>query len=437
MNFAQRTLQRVAPAGLACALSLGSAAPAHAASPTALERRLEESLRLIDALTHRLEQVEKQLADAKTPAAAPPAAAVSTDARLEVVERTMNQLTAPGNRDLREPGLPLHGFADVGFSHSRRAPPGQRDGFAIGSLDFYLTPEFGANVKTLMELNFGATSDGGTTVDLERMQIGYAFGDALTVWLGRFHTPFGYWNMAYHHGGEIQPSILRPRMLDFEDDGGILPVHTTGAWATGGVRVGPDKLVYNIYVGNGARIADGELSPNPQGDDNRNKAVGLGLNYRFGGKLDGLVLGVNALRQTVGAYDAKDTLTSRTELNLVGGHAAYEMNDWLIVAEYYRMINLDLSSGTGRHGSGAGYLHVGYAFQERWAPYYRFEKASLDQTDKYFMAQANGRSYSRHVVGLRYNLDPRAAVKFELNRTDDKGVGHPTDQFRLQYAIGF
>jgi hypothetical protein len=443
MNLARTLSRRVALVSAVVMVNIGSAAWAQPADNAQLERRLEQSMRLIESLTGRIEQLEKQLAAQKTPAiaatpaAAPAAPSETANARLDEVEKTVAQITASSSRELRDPGLPLHGFADVGLKQSRHAPPGQRDGFAVGSLDLYLTPELGGNVKTLVELNFGVEGNGEAYLDLERAQIGYAFSDQLTTWLGRFHTPFGYWNMAFHHGAQIQPSILRPRMLDFEDDGGILPVHTVGAWGTGGLRLGSDKLVYNLYVGNGTRIHDGQLDVNPAGDDNNNKVLGFGLVYRFGGVLDGLSLGANGLRQTVGAYDATDSLTSQTRLGILGGHAVYDNNGWELIGEYYRLRNKDLSAGSGSHGSWAGYAHVGRSFLDLWMPYYRFEKASLDQGDNYFLAQANGRSYSRHVLGLRYNVDPRAAAKIEFNRTDDQGVGHTVDELRFQYAVSF
>jgi hypothetical protein len=444
MNVVRQVWRALASVAFVAASSLGPCAPAWSADTAQLERRLDDSLRLIEALTSRLEQLEKQLGATRAPAdasvaAATPARAASAptpDARLDEVERTLGQLAASNGRDLREPGLPLHGFVDAGLVGSRAALPGQRNGFAVGSLDFYLTPELGPHVKTLVELNFGVTDRGETEADLERAQIGYAFNDALTVWLGRFHTPFGYWNMAFHHGAQLQPSILRPRMLDFEDDGGILPVHTTGAWANGSVRLGSDRLVYNLYLGNGTRIVNGQLDPNPAGDDNGNKVLGFGLNYRFGAALDGFTVGVSGLQQSVNAYDANDALTSRTRLFLLGGHAAYDNDGWEVIGEYYRLRNRDLGGGAS-HGSWTGYAHIGRTFDDRWMPYYRFEKAALDQADNYFLAQTNGRSYRRHVLGLRYNADPRAAVKLELNRTDDAGIGHAIDQIRLQYAVSF
>src|SRR5207237_2007493 len=171
-------------------------------------------------------------------------------------------------------------FADVGWSQRRHAAPGERSGFAVGSLDFYLTPDIG-KVRTLVEMNVGVEEDGETVIDLERAQIVYSFSDQLTLWLGRFHTPFGYWNMAFHHGAQIQTSILRPRFLDFEDDGGVLPVHTTGLWGTGGLRTGGGKLVYHVYAGNGTTIEKGALDPNAGGDDNGNRVVGFGIHHRF------------------------------------------------------------------------------------------------------------------------------------------------------------
>lgn len=426
--------------GLAAALSLGVASYAHAAAdqPPA-DRRLE---RMIESLTSRIEQLERLLEASRVreTTAAPASPAQSGDLQAARPRSTAEALDPPpasAGFDSPDHGLPLHGFADVGAAQTRHAQPGQHAGFAVGSLDLYLTPELGANVKTMVEVNFGVSRSGKTEVDIERAQIGYAFNDLLTLWLGRFHTPFGYWNMAFHHGAQIQTSILRPRLLEFEDDGGILPVHTTGLWATGGLRWGPGRLVYNVYAGNGTRISDGTLNPNTGGDDNTNKVVGLGLTYRFLGALAGLEAGVNGSRQIVNAYDGADVITSRTRVGTLGAHMVYASDEWETIAEYYRWRNQDLGGGRDLHYSAASYAQIGRTLADRWTPYYRFEKATLDQSDTYFAAQANGRSYTRHVLGLRLNVDPRAAVKFEVNRTSDEGIGHSVDELRFQYAISF
>jgi hypothetical protein len=454
MNLVPRSRRppwRIWLAALALAQALPAIAQTATPDPAALAQQLERSLRLIDALTARVEQLEKQLAGTArdkptaTAAAAPASGAAvavaskadnTTITRIDQLEKTIDQLTAAAGRESRDGGLPLHGFADVGWSQVRHPAAGQRSGFAVGSLDFYLTPEIG-KVRTLVEMNVGVEQDGETVIDLERAQIGYSFSDALTLWLGRFHTPFGYWNMAFHHGAQIQTSILRPRFLNFEDDGGVLPVHTTGVWGTGGMRTGAGKLVYHLYAGNGTTIKDGALDPNAGGDDNGNRVVGFGINHRFSGTLDGVALGLHGLTQTVHAYDATGALQSRTRLRMLGAHAVYDDDGWELIGEAYRLRDSDLSGSGGSHDNTLGYVHLGHAFADRWVPYARWERASLDATDDYFASLATGRSYTRRMLGMRYNADPRAALKLEWNRTHDDGIGHAVDELRMQYAVGF
>ena len=154
--------------------------------------------------------------------------------------------------------LPIHGFADVDWA---QATPGQpiretTRNFVLGNLDFYLNPQFSDHVKSLVELVFEPGLDTQQYgVDLERIQMGYTFTDDFTLWAGRFHTPLGYWLTTYHHGAEIQTSIYKPRVIDWEDHTGFLPAHSVGLWGTGRIRLGAeDKLNYDVWIANGSRI---------------------------------------------------------------------------------------------------------------------------------------------------------------------------------------
>jgi hypothetical protein len=107
------------------------------------------------------------------------------------------------------------------------------------------------------------------------------------------------------------------------------------------------------------------------------------------------------------------------------------------VAEYYHFRNEDLSGGTGRYASWAGFAQAGRRF-DLWIPYARVERASLDQADNYFALQASGRSYRRLAFGLRYDLTPDSALKAELGRT--RREESPTvdfNQLLMQFAIRF
>ena len=389
-----------------------------------LERKLDLSLKVIDKLEKRVEQLERSRNTAATTAAAAPGpsgpgatTSPAEDERIKALERSVAQMSSGDSVRATTAGLPLHGFADVEYHHTtlERADD-RRSGFALGNLDFFMTPEFG-RVKTLAELNFEIESDTGeVSTDLERLQIGYTFSDNFTGWAGRFHTPYGYWNNAFHHGIQIQPSATRPRFIDFEDKGGILPAHTVGLWAVGKARAYGGQWQYDAWAANGSRIVDGTLDFNQYRDDNRNTAVGGSLGYRFGGAADGLLVGLHGLREEVDVYAAGEKL-ARTRLAFGGGYFYLDRDNWEAIGEYYRFRNADLSGGTGTHSSWAAFVHLGYTLNDVWTPYYRWEKAALDQSDAYFAAQESGRSYTRHVLGIRYLLNPSTSVLLEGNRT--------------------
>ena len=365
----------------------------------------------------------------------------ATDAeRIDALEKQVNQIEAsrPAPAEL---GLPLHGFLDVRAGYQGNDGP---RGFSVGNLDFYLTPKIGDRIKGLVELVFEVDSaTGEISADLERAQIGYVFSDAATVWAGRFHSPWGYWNTAFHHGAQIQTSITRPQFLEFEDHGGIIPAHTVGLWATGVLPVPAGKITYDAFGGNAARIdldspggtpGSGQLNPNTAAATNNRGAAGFNLGYIFPGPAEGLKVGVHGYISTVNDNAVPQ---NSTRVRFAGGYFAYLDNDWEIMGEYYGFSNVDQSGTSGTHKSSAGYLQVGYIV-ERWTPYIRGEKTSLDQTDAFFAQQAQGGSYERAVAGVRYDLDPRAALKLEVTRTrfTDRVVSS-VNEVQAQWAIRF
>ncbi len=372
--------------------------------------------------------------------AASAGAYAATDAeRIDRLEQQVSQLSAGmAERPAGDEGLPLHGFMDV---DARTANHGGLKGFGLGNVDFYLVPRIGDRIKGLIELNFEVSESGELSTDLERMQIGYVFSDAWTVWAGRFHSPWGYWNTAYHHGAQIQTSITRPRFLEFEDRGGIIAAHSVGLWGTGAVRAGGGKITYDLYTGNSQRIGlnagapgSGVLDPNLGSSTNHNAMAGFNLGYLFSATSDGLKLGVHGYTAKI---DDDAVPIDSTQVRFFGAYGVYLANDWEILAEHYRFANHDLSGSAGTHPSWAGYAQIGRLFG-RWTPYARFEKALLDQTDAYFAQQESGQSYSRSVAGVRFDLDPRAALKLEANRTRslDRLISS-YNELRAQFAIRF
>lgn len=403
--------------------------------------QIAQNAELMARLAARIEQLEHDKpAVATVPPAAPvqPAEASAAEQRIELLERNVTQIANAAARGNSNAGVAVHGFADLGYESSNKAvEDGRKRGFKLGNVDFYLVPELGGRLKSLVELAFEYGEDGSLGTDLERLQIGYQVSDNLLVWAGRFHTPYGYWNNAFHHGAQIQTAVTRPKMVAFEDQGGILPAHLVGLWAAANARVGEGKAELDVYAGNGNRLVDGVLDYNAVKDDNRNMLVGFNARYRFGGELDGLTLGSHGLRQQVNAYAAGSQL-GRSRVSMLGAYGVYDSHDWEIISEYYHFSDLDLLGHGGRRGSWAGFVQLGKTVGADLTPYARYEKANLDQGDSYFQYQDSGRSYQRKVVGVRYEVNPKAVLKFELNRSDEsKDGGQKYNEARVQVGTRF
>lgn len=432
-------------AGLVTVLPLSAHAAGEADRIKDLERKLERSMQLIEELSSKVQKLEANKGEGRDS---------KQIERMDTLERQVTQISAASGQSKAD-GVPLHGFADVGYALSNRGniQGSGPKGFGVGSFALYLNPQLGDRVKTLVELIFEVDEAGEVMTDLERVQMGYTFSDAATAWGGRFHTPYGYWNTAYHHGAQIQASILRPRFLDFEDKGGIMPAHTVGAWLTGNVRAGEGKVNYDLYAGNGPRIGSdgsnvaGTLNLNAGGDDNHQAMVGFNLGYNFSGVAEGLKLGLHGFKM-----DVNDHRGSKADVRMAGFYGTYITDDWELLSEYYHFNNRALQGATladdtkladgTKHSSNAWFAQLGRNFGV-WTPYARYEKASLNESDPYFYNQISGISYSRTALGLRYDLSVTSALKAELNRTRMNGtnlnglIDDGYSEARLQWAIRF
>ncbi len=419
----QKVVATVAFAAVCCALNPTARADDQAERIQALEKRLENSVELIQKLAARVAELERAAAGNTTrplPAAVAASAPAEQARAIATLQHSVDQISEGLSKRGSDTGLPLHGFADVQAGWSEASDPMRLRGFSAGNLDIYLTPQFGDRVKTLIELVVEYDPDGSQAVDMERSQVGYTVSDALTVWMGRFHTPFGLWNTSFHHGANLQTSISRPRFVDFEDKGGLIPAHSVGLWASGKRAFGDGKLTYDGYLSNGPSVRNRSIDFNAFTDDDSGKMVGLNIGYQPTHQLSGLTVGVHGFGSTVRAYAASGALLSRTRLRMGGAYFGYDESDWEAIGEYYHFANADADSGA-RRSSNAGFVQVGKTFGSV-TPFVRYEQASLNLNDNYFLTQRTGRSFKRAVVGARYAWDARSSFKFELTQTSEPAV---------------
>ena len=339
----------------------------------------------------------------------------------------------------------LNGFADVSFTKSTEGADEYRNGdFAFGTLDLYLAQTLD-DIDILVEL----IVEKGNVLDLERLTIGYSFSDAAKLRVGRFHTPLGYWNNAYHHGVQLQPTIERPDFLKFEDDGGILPTHVVGASLSGRVYTGAGAVEYTAMIGNGPQIVDENeygdlikgddvLSPNNISDNNVGKAVAFNaaISPSF---VSGLKLGVSGHISEIRSFEPTVALPTIAAVNVdqtIYAFAATYTNGPLSFAAEYFTINDKDEISDDDFTNNAYYGLITYTLMEKWVPYVMYENLSVKKADPYMAALEIGKDTEELTVGLRYNINYRSSVKGEYRDIIDEG-GADWSEFAVQWALAF
>jgi len=327
--------------------------------------------------------------------------------------------------------VPIHGFFDIDASYIGKE---NKSKFSTGYLDFYLTKDLSDRINILIDLVF-ETVDNTYTADLERVQITYDVNEYLQIVSGKFHTPYGYWNTAFHHGLQIQTSILRPKFLAFEDRGGILPSHSVGFMAEGFIN----DFSYNAYVTSGSFIkkdlsrnntVEGIITTSNGGDQDGNKLFGLTLAYN----MDETKIGIHSFYQTVNTFDNRST-----NVFMYGAFVAMELEHLELYSELYLFNDKNILGSTQDKyiQSGAFFAQLAYGYG-RLKPYVRVETAHYNQDDFYFssMSATTGKSYDRAALGLNYNIASDANIKFAVVANKDLHQDANYD-FLTQFAIRF
>jgi len=337
----------------------------------------------------------------------------------------------------------LNGFGDVTFTNMDANNSDQdNNGFALGQLDFYVAEQISDRLDVLAE--FVIESPGaGFVVDLERLQIGYAFNNSHKLRAGRFHNLLGYWNLAFHHGAQLQTTIGRPFFLEFEDDNGILPVHMVGLWWDGRMNTGAGRVDIGVMFGNGASITGDlsagdtvELNPDSGGDSDNQKAISARVAFSPAA-VRGLGVGVSGQFGTVVITDdPSGTLNDEVDQIIWVLDAEYVANNIEALAEYYAWDH-DFTAGTS--SSSAYYVQLGYLVNGMWTPYVRYE--SLDaEADPYFnavgMTTGTDREKNIAIIGVRYDLTYRSAIKGEWRAIDDDLAGS-FNEAAVQWSFSF
>lgn len=247
--------------------------------------------------------------------------------------------------------------------------------------------------------------------EFERAQIGWRFDPNDTLWFGRYHTPLGYWNTAHHHGAHLQTTISRPRILDFEDNGGILPVHFFGLFLQGLQSSNAGGAVsYDLGVASGPTFANGQLEPvKVLAPQHYGKASFVGrMSWRPDAvaETEAGVFGARS-RIPVAALPADEI----TQL-VAGTFANLDFSPWHLLGEFFWVRNTFRSTGAAQRFLAAS-IEADYRLSSMWVVFARHEALGATANDAY-LALFPDFPKARTLAGVRFDITHHQAVTFEV-----------------------
>jgi len=312
-----------------------------------------------------------------------------------------------------EPGetlLKMRGYGD--FSLHGDNQKGDKTSFSLGELNLFTTSQISDKFKFLTELVFETAGQGNAfKAEPERLLLQYSYSDYFKVSAGRYHTAIGYYNTAYHHSTWFQTTTGRPYLFQFEDDGGILPVHNVGVSVSGQIPSRTLGLNYVVEVGNGRASHSPFVEPvQNEVDEGTHKAVNVAF-FARPEAIPGLQVGFSAYRDVL--VPAGSPKIGET---IVDAYAVFVRPkfEWLNEALVIR----DTPLGGRLFETPGFYTQISKRFGS-YRPYLRYQYVNAPNNEPVFQNAYGVLVGLRQgpSVGLRYDASESVAVKLQYDYT--------------------
>ncbi|HEX9111065.1 MAG TPA: hypothetical protein VF845_06265 [Terriglobales bacterium] len=385
----------------------------------------------VQLLLHRIEQLEARVAQLEaakqvnSPAAVPlapasPSRSIAPDKASPQSESEGGQQvgmgTEPERMDVSKTLLRVRGFGDINFHGDTQK--GDTTSFTLGQLNLFVTSDISEKFKFLGEIVFEAGPDNifGVTrgennafqVDIERFLLQYSYNDYFNLAAGRYHTAIGYYNTAYHHSTWFQTATGRPFLFEFEDRGGILPIHSVGVSASGAIPSGGLGLHYVAEVGNGRASRAPFVEEPVQNviDDQNHKAYNLAL-FARPEAIRGLQAGFSVYRDVLAPNESP-----RISETILAAHAVYIRPnfEWLNEALVVRHAPLGQSHIFQTPGF---YTQISKRFGA-YRPYFRYQYVNGSDHEPIFPDVGRRQGPS---AGIRFDASESVALKLQYDYT--------------------
>jgi len=414
--------------------SLGSSALL--AQPTPPPPNQEQTMQI---LLDRIQQLEKRVSELEDHKRKQSAAQTGTSDSQTVAESTPMQANAapahalhsehPANTtEIREmqvhyPSLQIRGFGDIDFSATDQK--GSVSGFDLGQFVLHLASPLSEKVSYFGEVSFTAQPS-GYDLQVERTIIRYDYNDYFKMSFGKYHTPIGYWNTAFHHGAWLQTTISRPEMVKI--GGTFTPIHFVGLLAEGNLPSGGLGLGYSVGLGNGRSSILSKAGDSGDSNDNRAWVASV---FARPARFYGLQFGGSVYHDKLSPQQGPELREWITSAHLVWTKEHPEF-----LAEFSNVHHRDIQTSQTFNNQ-AFYIQVAYRLpwlENKWKPYYRFEYIHKPESEPVLsdVSDLVGSTF-----GVRYDITNYAAFKGEYRNTRH-GINEPrVNGVFLQTAFTF
>ena len=324
----------------------------------------------------------------------------------------------------------LYLFPDIQATHISRQLPAPGDEWRYNpALDIFYSLQ---QERFLALIEYFINRD---EKEFERVQLGWQLSPTARLWLGRFHNPLGFWNNAYHHGVHFQPGITRPAFAAFEDDGGIMPMHSTGLYSDSDHYFGGSHINLRIGIVTDAQYRNGKIEPAEISDFGD-----IGQRDNFSLRVSYYPDSARAIQYSVffghSLIDGEPTGVMEIEQHQFGLSALWHMESLELIANYFFLSNTLVDSNTGVASDRFAnvYLHANYDLSPRWRVYGRAEH-TFNRNNDIYLNLFPVFSTHRRVAGVNYRLTASQRLSIEYDRTHS--ISGSPRYIRLQWSAFF
>jgi hypothetical protein len=360
----------------------------------------------------QLQQRVQSLEDARGPAipSGPAQAAKPQDQDSEPALSTPAQFTEAR-------GIQWKGFGELDYKAlDQKIPeleaygfvPGSAANFYTGQFDLLVTSRINDKTSVLSELVFEERDAQTYDVNLERLLLKYDFNDHLRMSFGRYHTGIGYYNTAFHSGSWLQTTADRPLIMEFAEDGGILPTQAVGFFVTGEIPSGRLGLNYTAEYGSSDTIRPQITDSGDNVDENNGNHVNFGL-FSRPRTIAGLEIGGSFYHDQVSDFSKGPSV--RMGQTIINFHAIYAargvemLNEGFPIRHVYETGNLVFNMPA---------FYTQFSKQiGRYRPFVRYQYINANPNSIFNdVLLRRGPSF-----GLRYDFNDYVALKAQLDHT--------------------